>query len=63
MNFDPKQMSREQLQALADRMPFSGHAFQGLLDGIRPPQKTVSAVWLVTPCKENAAVCGFRRKI
>lgn len=35
MNFDPKQMSREQLQALADRMPFSGHAFQGLWGGIR----------------------------
>ena len=35
MNFDPKQMSREQLQVLADRMPFSGHAFQELLDGIR----------------------------
>ena len=30
MNFDPKQMSNEQLQALADRMPFSGHAVQGL---------------------------------
>ena len=30
MNFDAKQMSREQLQELADRMPFSGHAFQGL---------------------------------
>ena len=35
MNFDPEQMSREQLQTLANRMPFSGHAFQGLLDGIR----------------------------
>ena len=30
MSFDPQQMSKEQLQTLADRMPFSGHAFQGL---------------------------------
>lgn len=51
MNFDPEQMSREQLQALADRMPFSGHAFQGLLDGIRttPPSPSRLLGWMTFP--------------